>query len=102
MIINAFSQYLKNLKTDVPPVTILSLWLKERILKNPENNIDKVLQEEITFFKNKRGFFLILAKSDSGIKLLESLYEFALSYDNHKFSRWLHKIKPTDFIKKNK
>ncbi len=97
MILNAFSEYIKKFNADVPAVVVLSRWLREKIIKEPENNIDLVIQKELALMKNKRGLFLITAKSESGRNLLEHLYEFALSYDNYKFSKWLHKIKASDF-----
>ncbi len=97
MILEEFSKYLKSLKAEVPAVILLSRWLRERLAKKPENNVDKVLKTEVAYMKNKRGMFLLLGKSESGRKLLESLYEYALSYDNHKFSKWVHKLKASDF-----
>ncbi len=97
MILRAFSEHIKKINADIPAVIVLSDWLREKILKEPEDNIDRVIQKEIALMKNKRGLFLMTAKSDSGRILLESLHEFALSYDNHKFSRWLHKVKASDF-----
>ncbi|HSA06508.1 MAG TPA: hypothetical protein P5556_04955 [Candidatus Gastranaerophilales bacterium] len=98
MIIKEFSKHLQKFNADIPALIILSKWLKEKISKKAENNVEKILQKEIVLLKNKRGLFLLLAKSSSGQKLLESLYEFALSYDNYKFNKWLHKIKASDFI----
>jgi len=97
MILKAFSKYLQNFNADVPAVIALSKWLREKIIKEPEDNVDRVIQKELAILKNKRGLFLIVARSDSGRVLLDSLYEFALSFDNHKFSRWLHKVKASDF-----
>lgn len=97
MILKAFAEYIQKFNTDVPSVILLSRWLKEKALKTPEDNIDRVIQKEITLLKNKRGFYLVMGKSDSGRVLLESLYEYALCYDNHKFSKWLHNVKASDF-----
>lgn len=99
MILKAFSEYLHKINSDVPAVVVLSKWLREKLSKNAEDNIERVIQKEIGILKNKRGLFLIFTRSESGRKLLESLYEFALSYDNHKFSRWLHELKASDFRK---
>ena len=98
MILKAFSQHLHKINAEVPAVIFLSKWLRENISKKPENNVEKILNRELSLFKNKRGFFMITARSDSGRQLLESLYEFALSYDSHKFNRWLHKLKASDFM----
>ncbi len=97
MIIEAFSDHIKNFNADIPAIIVLSKWLREKLTKEPQDNVEKVLQTEISIMKNKRGIFLMIAKSESGKKLLESLYEYALSYDGHKFSRWVHKVKASDF-----
>jgi len=97
MILKEFSKYIQSLNAEVPTVILLSRWIRERLSKTPENNVDKILHAEIVCLKNKRGMFLLLGRSDSGRKLLESLYEYALSYDNHKFSKWVHKLKASDF-----
>lgn len=97
MIIKEFAKYVQNFNADIPAVVLLSRWIREKISKKPETNIDKVIQKEIAYLKNKRGIFLLLGKSDSGRNLLESLYEYALSYDNYKFSKWVHNVKASDF-----
>ncbi len=97
MIIKEFSKYIQTFNADVPAIMLLSDWVREKISKKPENNVDKIIQKEIACMKNKRGFFMLIGRSDSGRKLLEALYEYALSYDNHKFSKWVHKLKASDF-----
>ena len=97
MIIKEFSKYVQNFNADIPAVILLSRWMRERISKTPKNNVDRVLHKEVALLRNKRGFFLMFGRSDSGRKLLESLYEYALSYDNYKFSKWVHKLKASDF-----
>lgn len=57
MIIKAFSNYLKTFNTEIPSIILLSEWLKIKLLKNPENNIEKIINEEIGLLKNKIGFF---------------------------------------------
>lgn len=97
MILSEFAKYLQSYSADIPAVTLLSKWLRERITNPPGDNVDKILHREVALLKNKSGFFLMFGKSDSGRKLLESLHEYALSYDNHKFSKWVHKLKASDF-----
>ena len=97
MILKEFAKYIQDFNVEVPAVILLSRWIREKIAKHPEDNVDRVVQKEIALLKNKRGLFLLLGRSDSGRRLLESLYEYALSYDNHKFSKWVHKLKATDF-----
>lgn len=98
MIIKAFSDYLKDFSPEIPPVILLSRWLKDKLQKPPEDNVDRVIHQEIAYLKNKRGIFTLIGKSDSGRLLLESMYNFALSYEHQNFSRWVHKIKPKDFL----
>lgn len=97
MIIKAFSDYIKPFNTEIPSLVLLSKWLRENLSKKPENNIERIIHSEIGFLKNNRGLFLLIGKTPSGKILLESLHEFALSYDNHKFSKWVHELKATDF-----
>jgi hypothetical protein len=97
MILKAFSEYLRQVSADVPAVVLLSSWLREKLQRLPENNVERILHREISLFKSKKGFFLMIARSDSGRNLVEALYEFALSYDNHRFSKWVHGVKASDF-----
>lgn len=100
MIIKAFATYLQSFdkkETDKTSLALLYQWLQEILSQNPENNIQRVVHEEIVIKKNNIGMFVIHAKSNSGRKLLESLYNFALSYEQQKFTRWVHKIKADDF-----
>lgn len=98
MIIKAFSDYIKTFNSEIPSIILLSNWLKECLSKTPENNIERIIHNEIGYLKNKGGIFLFIGKHQSGRILLESLHEFALSYDQHKFSKWVHNVKASDFI----
>ena len=97
MILKAFSRYIQKFNADIPAVILLSKWLRENFSKKPKNNVERILQKETVFLKNQQGLFLIIGRSDSGRRLLESLYQYALSYDNYKFSKWVHKLKASDF-----
>ncbi len=99
MIIKAFSEYIKTFNSEIPSLFLLTRWLKKNLSKNPGNNVERIIHNEIGFIKNKRGVFLFIGKSKSGKVLMESLHEFALSYDQHKFSKWVHNIKASDFKK---
>lgn len=101
MILTAFSKYLKEFKSDVPAVIILSRWLKDKLSKPAEDNIEKVIHREISLFVNKKGGFMLIGNSESGRILVESLYNYALSYEQQNFNRWIHNKKASDF-KKNK
>lgn len=100
MIIKAFATYLQSVdkeKTNKTSLAILYQWLREILSSSPDDNVKRVIHEEIVIEKNNIGMFIIHAKSKSGKKLLESLYNFALSYEHQKFTRWVHKINPEDF-----
>jgi len=97
MIIKSFSEYIKTYNSEIPSLLLLTRWLKEKLSKNPENNVERIIHNEIGILKNKRGVFLLIGKTKSGKVLLEALNEFSLSYDQHKFSKWIHNIKASDF-----
>lgn len=97
MIIKAFSEYIKPFNYEIPSMLLLTRWLREKLSKNPENNIERIIHNEIGLLKNKRGVFLLIGKTKSGKILIEALYEFALSYDHHKFNKWVHNLKASDF-----
>ena len=99
MIIKAFSEYLKTVSSDITPVLLLSKWLKLKLSKKPENNIERVINHEIAFIKDKKGNYMLIGKTNSGKILLESLYNFALSYEQHSFTKWIHNLKASDFYK---
>lgn len=97
MIIKAFSEYLKSFNNEIPPLLLLSRWLKDKLSINPENNVERIIHKEIGLLVNERGLFFLIGKTTSGKILIEALYEFALSYDHHKFNKWVHKVKASDF-----
>jgi len=97
MIIKAFSEYIKTFNSEIPSLLLLTRWIKEKLSKNPENNVERIIHNEIGILKNKRGVFLLIGKTKSGKVLLEALNEFSLSYDQHKFSKWIHNVKASDF-----
>jgi hypothetical protein len=97
MIIKAFSDYIKEFNSDIPTVILLFRWLKDKLMKQPENNVERVIHKEITLFMNKKSGFLLVSNSESGRILIESLYNFALSYEQQNFSRWIHNTKASDF-----
>jgi len=99
MILKAFSDYIKTFDVEIPTIVLLNRWLRELLSKTPENNVEKIIHNEIGLLMNKRGVFLIIGKTNGGRMLMESLYEYALSYDQHKFSKWVHVLKASDFKK---
>ncbi|OGH99524.1 MAG: hypothetical protein A2104_02545 [Candidatus Melainabacteria bacterium GWF2_32_7] len=97
MIVQAFAEYLKQFDDDIPTSILLFGWLKSKLSQKPECNITKVIQEEITLVSDEECNITFAGKSKTGIKLLESLYNFADSYEQQKFTRWVHSLKASDF-----
>ena len=89
MILKYFKLYLdtNNLK---PSIKVLSLWLQDRINSSPRQHEDKILQAELFIGENRCNNFLVIAKSESGRKLLESLYNYVLSCENLEKARENH------------
>lgn len=97
MILQAFSNHLQSYSANVPPTIILARWLKEILLREPQNNTEKIIHTEITLLQDKNGIYSVVGTDQNGQKLLEVLYRFAQSYENQSFSRWIHEKKATDF-----
>lgn len=96
MILKEFSDFLKE-NEDKPSLSLLYVWLKLKIETPAKNNVDRILQKEIYIAKNKAGNFLFIGKSPSGRNLIQSLYNFALSFEQQKMARWVHKQKANNF-----
>ncbi len=96
MILKDFSDFLKQ-NEEKPSVSLLYVWLKLKIESPAKTNVDKILQKEIYIAKNKTGNFLFIGKSPSGRNLIQSLYNFALSFEQQKMSRWVHNQKANNF-----
>jgi len=98
MILKEFSEYLLE-NTDKSSVKLLYKWLKEKLEALPVSNVDKIIKTELYSAKNEYGDFLIIAKRESGRKLIHALYNFALSFEHQKIARNIHNLKPEDFNK---
>ena len=98
MILKDFSEYILK-HTDESSVKLLYKWLKEKLESVPVTNVDKVIKAELFSAKNEYGDFLIIAKRESGRKLIQTLYNFALSFEHQKIARNIHNLKPEDFNK---
>ena len=96
MILKEFSDFLKT-NEQKPSVSLLFVWLKQKIETPAKSNVDKILQKEIYIAKNNVGHNLFIGKSPSGRNLIQSLYNFALSFEQQKMARWLHDKKANDF-----
>jgi len=97
MILKEFSKFIKRFDDKIPADLLLSKWLKIKLLKKPETLTDKVINKEICFFFNTESNFHFKGKSKTGNNLIESLYNFAQSYEQQKFNRWIHNLKASDF-----
>ena len=100
MIIKAFATFLQSYQEDIPSVVLLTKWVKTILEKEPENNIERIIHAEIALAKNNLGMFILTGKGKSGRTLIESLYSFALSFEQQKFNRWIHHTKASDFNEK--
>lgn len=98
MILKEFSEYLIS-NSEESSVKLLYKWLREKLEVLPQSNVDKIIKTELFSAKNEYGDFLIIAKRESGRKLIKALYNFALSFEHQKIARNIHNIKPDDFKK---
>jgi len=114
MILEAFSRYLQTADSSNSATDILARWLWERLSLPAETVIDQVLHCELKLVqansKNvhilsmpitdkgcKQFCYVFKGNSVSGNKLLKSLYEYSLSYEQQKWARFVHKLKASDF-----
>ncbi len=96
MILKEFSKYLQENK-EKNSVSLLNIWIIERLQKPSLNKVDNILKAEFYFLKNNNNKTLIIAKSDTGRTLINALYNFALSFEQYKLAKFLHNKKSTDF-----
>ena len=101
MILKDFSDFIKNNSSDKSSLKLLFIWLVKKFSHSPKNNVDKIINKEICYAKNRKGDFLLIAKSESGRTLTNALYNFALSFEQYKLAKWLHDKKANDFNSKN-
>ena len=102
MILNAFSTFLKDnnheiINGNTTAIKLLCKWIRMVIAQNPKNNVDKIVQTEITLAENEYGDFLIVGKSESGRILVNALYNYAMSYEHYIMQKWLDDKNPNDF-----
>ncbi len=120
MILDAFATYLQKADQSIAAPSILARWLWERLSVPAESVIDQVLHCELSLVRvrqtNKRRLALRLTdvshypslayvfkgNSASGLRLLESLYEFSLSYEQQRWARFVHSLKASDFATRNR
>ncbi len=99
MILKEFSEYLLA-NQDQSAVKLLYKWLRAKLEVLPTTNVDRVIKAELYTAENGYGDFLIIAKRESGRKLMLALYNFALSFEHQKVARDIHEAKPKDFKSK--
>ncbi|MCQ2957340.1 MAG: hypothetical protein MJ180_00390 [Candidatus Gastranaerophilales bacterium] len=99
MIIKAFAEALQT-DGNKEPCVFLQSWLKKILLKEPENHVENVIHTEFFLQTTQDNNTIVASNSKTGKALLQSLYNFCLSYENFLFARWLHKKKVNDFMNK--
>ena len=72
MILKEFSKYLQENK-EKNSVNLLNDWIIERLQRPSLDKVDNILKAELYFAKNNNDKTLIIAKSESGITLLNAL-----------------------------
>ena len=90
MILQAFAKNMQGYVAKIPPIIILSRWLKDILKREPVNNVEKIIHTELTLLENDNRLYAVVGKTPSGQKLLENLYKFIGCIENHNFSTWLH------------
>lgn len=101
MILHAFANSIRKYAVEIPPVILLSRWLKDILKKEPNNNVEKIIHAELTLLENDDGMYAVVGTTPNGQKLLENLYNFTDSVENLRFSRWLHQTKANGFKNNN-
>lgn len=113
MILEAFAKYLQAADPNTSAHSILLRWLWERLTFPALNNVDRVIRYEISLERQDAASlnadayldestgtrYTFEPRSKSGSRLLTSLYEYAMSYEQQKWSRWVHCVKASDFKK---
>ncbi len=101
MIIAEFAKFLQTHDEDIiknkSTCSLLCAWVMEILERKPRTNVEKVVHAEIACAKNENDEFLLVAKSESGQKLTQALYHFALSYEQHIMRKWLNDKNTNDF-----
>lgn len=96
MIIKAFAEALQ-LEKDAEPCAFLQIWLKKILSKKPTNHVENVIHTEFFIQRTADNITIVASNSPTGQKLMQSLYNFCLSYENFLFAKWLHKKSSNDF-----
>lgn len=101
MILTEFSKFLQEKEQEIVDkkscTSLLGQWIKGVLERKPKTNVEKIIHAEISLATNKVGDYMLVAKSESGRTLTNSLYNFALSYEQHVMKKWLEGKQPKDF-----
>lgn len=114
-ILLEFSRYLQAADPQLPAKDVLATWLFERLASRPESQADKVLHYELSInqadialktpaslelgYKSDQdgNYYTFSAGSESGQRLLNSLYQYSMSYEHQKWVRFIHELRASDF-----
>ena len=81
MILNEISKILQQHENDIiegkSSLEFLMEWIREVLSNRPKTNVEKIIHTEIALCQNNLGDYFLVAKSDSGRVLTDSLYEFS-------------------------
>jgi hypothetical protein len=100
LILKAFSEQLRLEKNrGHAPERVLLEWLTCILLMPPapDDMVARVIHAEIDLNQYDASHYGFEGRSESGRRLLSSLYEFCRSYDHWQFSRWVHELSASDF-----
>ena len=101
MILSEFAKFLQTKDDEIinnkSSIKYLCQWIKEILKRPPANNTEKVIHTEIALGENKLGDYILIGRSESGRILVEALYNYALSYEQYKLTKWLQDKNANDF-----
>jgi hypothetical protein len=115
VILEAFAEYLHAADPALRATDVLGKWLWQKLTAVPICNVDRVLHCEMSIcvakssakgsvepelrYRRQAGerAYTFKGTSDSGKRLLKSLYEYCCSYEQQKWARWVHTLKASDF-----
>ncbi len=105
MILAEFAKFLQERNNEIienkSTCNLLCQWITGILENKPKTNVEKVIHAEISCAKNGCNEILLVAKSPSGQKLTNALYNFALSYEQHLMRKWLEDKNSSHFTNEN-
>lgn len=115
MILEAFAKYLHAADPKMSATDVLAQWLWRQLSAPPLTMVDKVLHCKLAIREVKRSkadattkkqgqsrktSYVFCGTSATGRQLLKNLYEYCQSYEQQRWSRWIHTLKAGDFSEK--